>query len=644
MDDIEKKEKEKLLVYKFRLKNIEEVYITLKDLLDKKREKLNNIKTSKISEIIEENKDLISLLNEYDLITENTKYNFKKQKEELKNILINLSIENRIKKLISSILWILNKFKSIKYKLTAFYDFIKNIYKAFEKNTITISLLIDCINFLKSKNIIEDNITEINANLFVDFLALIENQLMSNDKDNAIIFCITKTENELDDMINLLKNSDINFLNLNDINDLKNCFYFFNELIKEKIDNDVILIKTLKNIFNKDTSIYHKFKNYLRYYKNIDLLYKESTSNINNTFQSTVDNILENSELIIKYDEYYNIICDLIIIESNERKKFEEIYEIKEMVFINYKNDIKNRKKFQKFFDIIDNIKKLIDNLYNLYNNGYPYQKEFNLKIGKENIISINNNTNKNTIINLSEIIKEINDLNISFKKLQIFFFEKKPILTFINTKLYSLLLNNSILQKEIMNILKYISNNMIKKELKDFEFSEEKKNNCDLNYFFERLINYLENTLEQNNISLEKILEKNFIIEEFNYIKGGIFYIEYNQENLEYNIINIYQEITGNYPINNTLLICNKDTTFEKIYSFLLSFFLCEYSVLFMLINLEVFDLALKYKIILLIQKLSKIYNKRKSSLIILGQEDLVNNNSEINFKKKLMKYRKIK
>ena len=194
------------------------------------------------------------------------------------------------------------------------------------------------------------------------------------------------------------------------------------------------------------------------------------------------------------------------------------------------------------------------------------------------------------------------------------------------------------------MNILKYISNNMIKKELKDFEFSEEKKNNCDLNYFFERLINYLENTLEQNNISLEKILEKNFIIEEFNYIKGGIFYIEYNQENLEYNIINIYQEITGNYPINNTLLICNKDTTFEKIYSFLLSFFLCEYSVLFMLINLEVFDLALKYKIILLIQKLSKIYNKRKSSLIILGQEDLVNNNSEINFKKKLMKYRKIK
>ena len=166
-----------------------------------------------------------------------------------------------------------------------------------------------------------------------------------------------------------------------------------------------------------DTSIYAKFKNYFRYYKNIELLYKESTSSINTTFQSTVNNFLENSEIIITADELNNIVCDLIIIKNNEKKNFKEIYEIKEMVFVNYKNDIKNGKKFSKFFEIIDNIKKLIEKLNILYNNGYPYHKDFHFKIEEGNLVSNENNT----FINLSEIINNINDLNNSFKKTQIF-------------------------------------------------------------------------------------------------------------------------------------------------------------------------------------------------------------------------------
>ena len=154
-------------------------------------------------------------------------------------------------------------------------------------------------------------------------MILIEGQL--NLKDNAINFCIKKSEDEIEDVINNIKNSDINFLNLNDINDFKSCCNFLNELTKEKIDNDLLLIKILKKNFEKDTSIYTKFKNYFRYYKNIELLYKESTSSINTTFQSTVDNFLENSEIIITNDELNNIVCDLIIIKNNERKNFEEI-------------------------------------------------------------------------------------------------------------------------------------------------------------------------------------------------------------------------------------------------------------------------------------------------------------------------------
>ena len=184
MDDKEKENKS-------HKKNIEEIYIILIALINKKNEKLNTLKkTLEIFEIIEKN-NITSLLNDFDMITEKKNLNIKNEKEEIKNILISLSIESRIKNLINSILWILNNFnKYINYKTSPFYDFIKNIYKAFEKKTITISILIDCINFLKSKRIIEENLLNIKNDLFIDFLILIEGQL--NLKDNAINFCINK--------------------------------------------------------------------------------------------------------------------------------------------------------------------------------------------------------------------------------------------------------------------------------------------------------------------------------------------------------------------------------------------------------------------------------------------------------------------
>ena len=153
---------EKSTSFQYYLNNSEELYINLIDLLNKKGEKLDNLrKNSKIYEIIE-NKKLLSLLNKFDILSEKNKFNNKKEKEELKNIIISLYAENKIKKIICSILWIINNFKEFyKFNLTPFYDFIKNTYKAFERKTITISILIDCINFLKSKSIIEENLMNI---------------------------------------------------------------------------------------------------------------------------------------------------------------------------------------------------------------------------------------------------------------------------------------------------------------------------------------------------------------------------------------------------------------------------------------------------------------------------------------------------
>ena len=623
---------------------IEEEFICLIDLVNKKSEKLTDIKKNKKLTDILENNDINTLLQSIDIISEKNKINIKKEKNDIRDILFSLSAEIRIKKLICSILWLIDNFKKyINFKISPFNDYIEDKYRAFEKKTITISILINCINFLKSKNIIEEDLSNINKDLFIDFLILINNQFKKKNKNNAIHFCINKKENEIEDIINNIKNSDINFLNLNDINDFKSCFFFMNDLFKEKIDLDLTLILKLKSLFNKDINIYYKFKNYFRYYKNIDLLYKEIS--LNKPFNGIVEEFFKDSELIIRCDMVYDVICDVIIC-NKEKKTFDEIYEMKEMFLINYKQDKTNKEKFMKFYDIIDNIKSLIDNLFSLYQLGYPFHKEFNIKIDNGNVI-YKKDINKEFYydMNISDVINKINELNLSFKKYQISFFEKNSVLTFINGKIYPFLLSNYIkndknsnLDKKVRNILKFISNNMIKNELNKFEYSEEQIKNNDLNYFFESLIKYIELTFELNNISLEMILKNNFISDEFNYIKGGIYYIEYKLENLEYNILNIYQEITGNYPINNTILICSKDTKFEKIYSFLFSAFLCEYPVLFMLLNIEIFSLSFKYKIILLIIKLSKIYTKRKSALIILGQDELDNNNyNEINFRRKI-------
>ena len=632
------------LIYQhYDIKYLEEAYINLLDLVNKKSEKLSQIKKNKKLIDIMENNDIKTLLKNFDIISKNNKINISKEKNEIRIILYTLTSETRIKKLICSILWIIDNFnKYIKFKLTPFNDFIKNIYKAFEKRTITISILIDCINFLKSKNILEEDIPNINKDLFIDFLILINNQLKSKNKNNAINFCINKKENEIEDIINNIKNSDINFLNLNDINDFKSCFLFMNDIIGEKIDNDLMLIKMLKTKFNKDVNIFYKFKNYSRYYKNIELLYKEIS--LNTPFNGVVRDFFKSSELIIKCDNKYDIICQ-VKINNKDMKTFDEIYEMKEMFLINYKQDKTNKEIFMNFFELIDNIKKLIENINSLYQIGFPYYIEYNIKIEDGHLTYKKDNKKEFYYeISLSETINKINDIKASFKKIQISYFETNPILTFIYGKIYSFLLinyirkeNDSNTNKKLRNILKFISNNMIKKELNEFEYSEDKIKNSDLNYFFERLIKYIELTFELNNITLEAILKNNFILDEFNDIKGGIYYINTKQEELEYNILNIYQEITGNYPINNTILICNKDTTFEKIYSFLFSSFLCEFPVLFMLINIEIFNISLKYKIILLIQKLNKIYTKRKSVLILLGQDELDNNYNEVNFRRKI-------
>ena len=78
--------------------------------------------------------------------------------------------------------------------------------------------------------------------------------------------------------------------------------------------------------------------------------------------------------------------------------------------------------------------------------------------------------------------------------------------------------------------------------------------------------------------------------------------------------IINIYLNLTNTVPILDTLLICNEDTSIEKIKAFLYRAIFCDKPTLFLITNMECLELSV---IKSLIKTLKYLYNKCKKKII---------------------------
>ena len=95
------------------------------------------------------------------------------------------------------------------------------------------------------------------------------------------------------------------------------------------------------------------------------------------------------------------------------------------------------------------------------------------------------------------------------------------------------------------------------------------------------------------------------------------------NSSDLYLDIFNIYIDITKNIPSINTLLICDKYTSIEKIYSFLYRAIFCDKSILFLITNIELMELSLKQKMIKKLKKLKSCNNKINSYLLFIYEKD---------------------
>ena len=96
------------------------------------------------------------------------------------------------------------------------------------------------------------------------------------------------------------------------------------------------------------------------------------------------------------------------------------------------------------------------------------------------------------------------------------------------------------------------------------------------------------------------------------------------NNCDLIINILNIFLNLTGNTPIINTLLICNEETTLEKIKGFLYRAIFNDKPILFVIANMECLELSVTQKAIKTLKRLYNLKNKNINSYLLFIYEKI--------------------
>ena len=171
---------------------------------------------------------------------------------------------------------------------------------------------------------------------------------------------------------------------------------------------------------------------------------------------------------------------------------------------------------------------------------------------------------------------------------------------------------------------MKNITNNNY---INDIKINNIYKGKSNIKKMYEIVNIYLNELYRANSISLVKVYKKAFLIDKS---KKGIYMNSCSSEEIENNIINCSLNLTGNFPIAQTVLYCNSSTIEEEIISFIYRSVLCELKVLFILIKPEILDIEKKN---LLIQLLKELFSEgpfqMKSCLLIVYTTE--NKNKEI-------------
>ena len=536
----------------------------------------------------------------------------------LSDILISFSNKEIIQNLLNGINSFNNSFcKIANYQITNFTENLSNINQKLNSNIVSVEDIKEANSFL-----IKLNFDISQASPLIKFY----NIFLGKEDSIEFIKDIKESNLEIRNLNEFIDDKADTQLQISDIDNLLDVYTFFKSIIENtdiKTDKQFHEIFTTKFEENKIIGI--KLQGYLNSYGEIYQLYQSYDENSEMTTQK-ISNILKDSTLYIKEEVKDDKNCIMYKIKYKNKKGNDiefgagEIDELKNKILISSgtkkanilnedKNEIISKEELTNtFIELIDDIQQLSKLLNQLNEIGYPYKVNLTLIIRDKNAFEKNNLNNlKNIMYNYKNIKNEyINKINEGY--------EKHPFLRLFHGRnfleIYKKVINEDI---DIFHLINSMTLNRIKDFNVKFDYHKIKNN-------IENINDYLECLFKKNHFTLNEIYEKNKLLPNLD-INPGLYKIEknFNEQELNINIINLYYNLTEAAPINNTLLYCNEETNFEEIKAFFYRAIFCEYKTLFVITNLECLPLSITQELIKLLKELYIQKNRQINSLLII-------------------------
>ena len=519
---------------------------------------------------------------------------------------------------------IINFVKKLRIQETMFSNDIIEISRILINNN-------DINNIKKSKEILYQYEIDINNkdNKFIDILLKLKQQPDS---------CVLLSNTTIQDCRNLQELSleiEDNFVTVNDILDMEKCIEFLGQSkdLKKQKDIDAIKSFTIKASQTKDISIY--FEKFVNNYSQINNL--KSTLNKSEMLKYQIYSLFDGATFTLTNKKEESFLCKYKQKDEKSKgnKKKKEMTLKKENII-----DLKTRAQLSKkmtseyrcFIESVNEIMNISNILQDLSSKGYPRtinvkiilniinkdQQNQKEKIDDDDEFIINNmylkdEQQKN---NSKEIIDELKNILSSFISKQKEAYEKKYLIRYIYGRQYNLLYDNFKNQnnnKDIIPLLKYITNDLYQNGVNDFIYEENDDNIDDKLNDCERFLNEV---LKVNNIKIEDIYKKSLIKTNIKEKFKGVF--TYLCEKLEKDLFQIFKYLTGNNPIAQNILICKKDTTNEEINAFLFRAIKCKFYSCFIIGGLEALEFEKKTFLIELLDTFFQKGNEKMNSCLI--------------------------
>ena len=567
------------------------------------------------------------------------------EKAENKDLLDGILLFSKRKYIFETVNAVHNFFSEIKPKKTDFSKIVESIsLKLKEKKDI--QTIKECNDKLKELKIFDEYDIE-NDNKLINIL------IKFKEQPDSILFLLKTTIQELSNLqeIATFNDNNNNIVNVNDILDMQKCIEFFNGIgtLEQLVNmNDSQLYEMMDKQLKAKKDIYVYFENYVNNYGQIKLL--KTSVDTTEFLKYKIQNLFKGCQFLLSNDKENPNSKELLFkcIYTREKNK-KAVYTRGDIISLRDRALLAKKitKDYKYFIDSISDIINISNILKEIYIRGYP--KIINIKVDyKVEVINVNKDDIKiNPDLkyysedkiknNFKEISTELRNILIELKQKQLEGYKKKPLIRYLYGRQFNLLysISDPTKRSQIEPLLKYITNDSYKIGVDDFKIQME-GDLIDNN--IKDWENYLNKILQKNKLGLNIIYKPTLINQKSLNFKNGVF--TYVCEKPEKNLFQIYKYLTGNNPIAQNILLCNKMTSNEEITAFLYRAILCEFNSCFIVAGLELLETEKKTTILDILNNFFQRGKEKINSCLIF----LYNSkNSDIYKSLEMKRYRQI-